>query len=100
MVALYTASGYTYGWICGNTGIEARYLGEVMRGMAGMERSKANEVIKNIMHAMESHASEVKGNTTKFIEVYDLETVQPKDEYVGYLEQAKEELAKCGVPYS
>ncbi len=100
MVALYTASGYTYGWICGNTGIEARYLGEVMKGMAGMERQKANEVIKNIMKAMESHAGEVKGNTTKFIEVYDLDTVQPKQEYVGYLEQAKEELAKCGVPYN
>lgn len=99
MVALYTASGYTYGWICGNTGIEARYLGEVMRGMAGMERQKANEVIKNIMRAMESHAGEVKGNTTRFIEMYDLDTVQPRPEYVGYLEQAKEELAKCGVPY-
>ena len=68
--------------------------------MAGMKRAKANEVIKNIMKAMESHAGEVKGNTTKFIEMYDLETVQPKDEYVGYLEQAKEELAKCGVLYS
>ncbi len=100
MVALYTASGYTYGWICGNTGIEARYLGEVMKGMAGMERTKANEVIKNIMKAMESHAGEVKGNTTKFIEMYDLDTVQPKQEYVGYLEQAKEELAKCGVPFA
>ncbi len=99
MVALYTASGYTYGWICGNTGIEARYLGEVMKAMAGMERSRANEVIKNIMQAMESHAGEVKGNTTRFTEVYDLKTVQPKQGYVDHLERAKEELAKCGVPY-
>ncbi|MFO8010482.1 MAG: monomethylamine:corrinoid methyltransferase [Dehalococcoidia bacterium] len=98
MVALYTASGYTYGWICGNTGIEARYLGEVMRKMAGMERGKANEVIKAIMKAMESHAGEVKGNTTRFNEVYDLDTVQPKQEYIDYLERAKEEMAGCGVP--
>ncbi len=100
MVALYTASGYTYGWICGNTGIEARYLGEVMKGMASIERQKTNEVITSIMKAMESHAGEVKGNTTKFIEMYDLDTVQPKQEYVDYLERAKEELAKCGVPYA
>lgn len=100
MVAQYTASGYTYGWICGNTGIEARYLGEVMRAMAGMERQKANDVIRKIMHAMESHAGEVKGNTTRFTEVYDLETVQPKQWYVDYLERAKEELAGCGVPFA
>lgn len=100
MVALYTASGYTYGWICGNTGIEARYLGEVMKGMAGMERTKANEVIEKIMRAMESHAGEVKGNTTRFTEVYDLETVQPHQWYVDHLERAKEELAQCGMPFN
>lgn len=99
MVALYTASGYTYGWICGNTGIEARYLGEVMRGMAGMERSKANEVIQRIMRATESHAREVKGNTARFPEVYDLRIVRPQQWYVDILERAKDELARCGVPY-
>ncbi|MBM3133387.1 MAG: monomethylamine:corrinoid methyltransferase, partial [Chloroflexi bacterium] len=77
----------------------ARYLGEVMKGMAGMDRQKANGVIKAIMKAMESHAGEVKGNTTRFTEVYDLKTAQPKQEYVDYLERAKEELARCGVPY-
>lgn len=99
MAALYTASGMSYCWIAGNTGIEAVYAGEVMEAVAGMPRDKANRLIDAIMKKTEEYAGEVKGNTTKFPGVYDLETVKPKQEYLDILERAKEELARCGVPY-
>jgi len=99
MAALYTASGMSYCWIAGATGIEARYNGEVMNAMAGMDRQKANEVILAIMRKTGEHAKEVKGNTAKFPDVYDLATVKPKPEFVAYMEKAKEELAQCGVPF-
>ncbi len=99
MATLFTASGLSYCWTAGNTGIEARYVGEVMNAMAGMEREKAIEVINNMMELQLKYAPEVKGNTCKFPEVYDIETVQPHQWYVDHLDKAKEELAKCGVPY-
>ena len=99
MATLFTASGMSYCWIAGNTGIEARYAGEVMNAMAGMERGQANEVVNKVMELQSKYAPDVKGNTCKFPDVYDLETVQPHQWYVDYLDKAKEELAACGVPY-
>jgi len=99
MAALFTASGMSYCWIAGNTGIEARYAGEVMNAMAGMDREQANDIINKMMDLQLKYAPEVKGNTCKFPEVYDIETVQPHSWYVDHLEKAREELAGCGVPY-
>ncbi len=99
MASLFTASGMSYCWIAGNTGIEARYTGEVMNAIAGMEREQANQLINNMMELQQKYAPEVKGNTCKFPDVYDLETVKPYGWYVDYIEKAKEELASCGVPY-
>jgi len=99
MATLFTASGMSFCWIAGNTGIEARYAGEVMNAMAGMEREQSIDVINKMMDLQLKYAPEVKGNTCKFPEVYDLETVQPHQWYVDHLEKAKEELAGCGVPF-
>ena len=70
-----------------------------MNAMAGMERELAIEVINKMMDLQLKYAPEVKGNTCKFPDVYDLETVQPHQWYIDHLEKAKEELAACGVPY-
>ncbi len=99
MATLFTASSMSYCWIAGNTGVEARYTGEVMDAIAGMERGQANELVNKMMDLQTKYAPEVKGNTCKFPEVYDLETVQPHKWYLDYLDKAKEELAACGVPY-
>jgi len=99
MAALFSASGMAYCWTAGWTGIEARYVGEVMRAMAGMPREKANEVILAMMRKTDEHAGEVKGNTAKFPDVYDVATVEPKQRFVDIMERAKAELAACGVPY-
>ncbi len=99
MATLFTASSMSYCWIAGNTGIEARYTGEVMDAISGMEREQANELVNKMMDLQTKYAPEVKGNTCKFPEVYDLGTVQPHQWYVDYLDKAKEELAACGVPY-
>lgn len=99
MAALFSASGMAYCWTAGWTGIEARYVGEVLKAMAGMPREKAIAVILAIMKKTEEHAREVKGNTAKFPDVYDVTTVRPRQRFIDLLERAKEELAACGVPY-
>ena len=99
MAAVYTGSGMAYSWIAGNTGIEARYAGEAMKAIAGMERNKANELANALMNKTAEHVNEVKGNRTYFTEVYDVESVQPRPDFIDILERAKEELGQCGVPY-
>lgn len=99
MAAAFSASGMAYCWTAGWTGIEARYVGEVLRAMAGMPREKAIPVILAILRKTEEHAGEVKGNTARFPDVYDVDTVKPKQRFVDILERAKAELAACGVPY-
>ncbi len=99
MAGLFSASGMAYCWTAGWTGIEARYVGEVLKAVAGMPRDKANELILAIMRKTDEHVSEVKGNTARFPDVYDIETVKPKQEFIDILERAKEELAEVGVPF-
>lgn len=99
MAALFSASGMSYAWTAGWTGVEARYVGEVLKAMAGMPRDKANDLILGIMKKTAEYAPEVKGNTAKFPDVYDVDTVQPKQQFIDILERAKDELAKLGVPY-
>lgn len=99
MAALFSASGMAYCWTAGWTGIEARYVGEVLKAVAGMPREKANELILAMMRKTDEYAGEVKGNTAKFPEVYDIDTVQPKQKFVDIMERAKEELSCAGVPY-
>ncbi|MFO8011527.1 MAG: monomethylamine:corrinoid methyltransferase [Dehalococcoidia bacterium] len=99
MAALFSASGMAYCWTAGWTGIEARYVGEVLRAVAGMPREKANELILSIMRKTDEHVKEVKGNTARFPDVYDIETAKPKQEFIDILERAKGELAEAGVPF-
>lgn len=96
-----TASGLEYLWIAGFTGMEARFIGEAMDATAGMDREKANELVKAIMAQVEAKfGDEVKVKTSYFPELYDIETVKPKPEYEAALNQAKDELARIGVPYN
>ena len=99
MATLFSASGMAYCWTAGWTGIEARYVGEALQAVAGMPREKANELVLAIMRKTDEHSSEVKGNTAKFPDVYDIDTVQPKQSFIDLMERAKEELALAGVPY-
>jgi len=94
----YTACGLAFAWIAGGTGLEARLIGEIMDVTAGMDKSKAAELINAIL----AKADGMLGQETPmepFVDLYDLKTVQPKPDYEARLMKAKEDLGRLGVPY-
>jgi methylamine--corrinoid protein Co-methyltransferase len=93
-----TASGFCYAWIAGHSGLETRLVGEILRAVAGMERSKANELLRLILEVKERKLKETAG-PRHFADAYDLKTVQPKPALVADYDRAKENLAKLGVPF-
>lgn len=94
-----TASSMAYCWIAGLTGLEARLVGEAMNAVAGMDRLKANELVKRIMDRVEKTLPTQPVLQTPFPEAYDVKTVKPLPEYEATMLRAKEELAQLGVPY-
>jgi methylamine--corrinoid protein Co-methyltransferase len=93
-----TASGFTYAWIAGHSGLESRLVGETMNAVAGMESGKANELVKEILAVTEQKIKECSGPRA-FPDAYDLDTVQPKPELLADYERVKENLGKLGVPF-
>jgi hypothetical protein len=93
-----TASGMSYAWIAGHTGLEARLIDEIMDVTAGMPADRANELTQKIMRKVDELLPTV-DKQLPFPEAYDLETVQPKPEYETGLLRVKEELAALGMPY-
>ncbi len=101
------SSGASWLWSAGcrlgkgnnvTTGLEHRLIGETAHIVSGMKRAEANELIEKI-HAKyaDQLSSAPQGKT--FPELYDVEKVQPTSEYLDVYKQAKDELAKLGVPY-
>jgi hypothetical protein len=95
---LYTACGFGYCWSTGWSGLEARFVGEILQAVAGMDEQKANKLAKTIYDRWvveKEHAQPPKD----FPELYDLKTVQPKEDWLNSYNRVKDELAKMGVPY-
>jgi len=93
-----TASGMSYAWIAGHTGLEARLIDEIMRATAGMPDDDANELTQKIMRRVD----ELLPRVTKqlpFPQAYDLASVKPRPEYEASMLQVRDELAKLGMPY-
>ena len=81
------------------SGLESRFYGEVAHASAGMSRTEANEIVKQLVpRYVDSLPEPVTGR--RFDEVYDLETLKPTPEWDGLYEEVKEELAQLGLPLS
>ncbi len=96
-VTVYTASGLSYAWVAGHTGLEARLVDQMMKACAGMPADKANALAQKIMRKVD----ELLPAATKqvhFTEAYDLKTVQPKPAYEAGMMRAMDELARLGMP--
>jgi methylamine--corrinoid protein Co-methyltransferase len=98
---IYTACGFSYPWIAGHTGLEARMVGEIMECTAGMDRKKANALAQKIMEKAEAMLEKDGPGETRipFGEAYDLKTVKPLPEFEAGLMAVKEDLASMGMPY-
>ncbi|CAB1368335.1 monomethylamine:corrinoid methyltransferase [Denitratisoma oestradiolicum] len=98
---VYVASGLSYAWISGHTGLEARLIGEMMDVLAGYPADKANELGLRILARVEEEAAKLPETRKQrpFPEVYDLDTVKPKQDYETGCLRMRDELHKLGMPY-
>ncbi len=96
---LNSASGMSYLWVAGPSGMDARLIGEGMQVTAGMDREKINDLIQKMMTVMDETEPKEMRFDIPFTDMYDLETVKPKPEYEKMLMNAKDRLARLGMPY-
>ena len=74
-------------------------MGEIMKAVSGMERDRANGLLKAILAVTGQKVRETSGPRA-FPDAYDLKKVEPKPALVADYERVKENLEKLGVPFS
>lgn len=78
--------------------MEARMMGEASMAACGMDISDANNIIDRIIGEYEvNYYNPPKGKT--FQECYDLDNIQPTDEYLDVYENALSKLSDCGIDF-
>ncbi|MBW2385668.1 MAG: monomethylamine:corrinoid methyltransferase [Deltaproteobacteria bacterium] len=99
VVVTAVASGMSYAWIAGHTGLEARLIGQMMNGCAGMPADRANELAQKIMLRVDELLPKVT-DQLPFPEAYDTRTVKPKPVYEKSMLDTRDELMAMGMPFS
>jgi methylamine--corrinoid protein Co-methyltransferase len=79
------------------SGLEARFNGEVAHAAAGMSRQQADQIAKL---AVASYLPQLQDKPLglPFEEVYDLETVQPRQEWLAVYHKVKQQVSSWGLP--
>jgi len=80
------------------SGLEARFLGEVMRAAVGLDRERGDEIVHMAMEKYEALQDE-KPYGEPFPEVYDVDTVEPKPGWLKLYEEVKSEAAGWGLSF-
>jgi methylamine--corrinoid protein Co-methyltransferase len=65
----------------------------------GVSREQANAIVKQLLDLYESQIAEAPLGK-RFDECYDLQTVQPTQEYLDLYESCKEKLTAFGLDFS
>jgi methylamine---corrinoid protein Co-methyltransferase len=73
------------------SGLESRFLAQAANAAAGLTRVEANEIVTALV-AKYAHTQSEKLIGKPFSEVYDLETIQPTDEWQQIYDEVCEEL--------
>ena len=80
------------------TGLEVRMLGEVSRAVTGMPRKIANEITQRCLEQYESTLGRPpKGRRMQ--ELYNMDRMQPGEEWLATFESVKSQLRQWGVPF-
>ena len=78
--------------------MESRMMGEASMATCGMDVSEANYIIDRILGEYESqYYNPPKGKS--FQECYDLNSIQPTDEYLAVYDRALNKLSDCGIDF-
>jgi len=79
------------------TPLEMKFSVEVAYAAAGMKRTTANEIVKELLKKYENNIKNApKGK--KYQECFDLKTNKPCEEYLKIYNEVKKELEDIGVP--
>lgn len=95
-------SGCQSGGLDHASGLGLRFSGEVAKAVAKarLTREQANglvvEIMKKYQPYIDDHTAHLRGGDFRWC--YDLETVQPKKEYLAIYEKVKAELGQMGLP--
>ncbi len=83
------------------SGMEARIGAEAghLAARQGVTREQANEIVKQILAQYKDQMGEAPIGQ-RFDECYDLETLQPTQEYLELYERVKEKLNGFGLDYA
>ena len=79
------------------TGLEARFTGEVAHAATKVNREQADEIVKKALNLYED-LQDKKPFGKSFPEVYDVNKVQPKKDWLNIYDQVKKEVASWGLP--
>jgi methylamine--corrinoid protein Co-methyltransferase len=80
--------------------LENRWLAEVVYASAGMKRTEANELVKQILPKYESQITKEGGPWGHtFDEIHDLQTLEIRKEYLDIYSKVKKELENLGVKF-
>ena len=80
------------------TPMEAKFMAESARAVAGMELDKVNWILNNLVAAYEkNYKTAPKGKS--FAECYDTAKLLPSDEYLNIYSQAVKQLKELGLTY-
>ncbi|PWB53940.1 MAG: hypothetical protein C3F13_08555 [Anaerolineales bacterium] len=82
------------------TGLEARWMGEVGQAVTrqGLDRQAANALVNQLIRKYEHIFNQPAGNPgVPFTQAYDLDTLEPRMEWLALYEEVKEELHTLGL---
>jgi methylamine--corrinoid protein Co-methyltransferase len=78
------------------TGLEARFIAEVSHACLGMRRADANGIVLEMLKHYESTFNEPKRGFP-FPEVYNEDTVEPKENWLEIYHQVRSEIKSLGL---
>jgi methylamine--corrinoid protein Co-methyltransferase len=79
------------------TPLEVKFAGEVFKKTAGMTREQANDIANRLLPLYEDQLGQApKGKS--FPECYDVEALQPSDEWQKIYDEVKDEVVRAGIP--
>jgi len=82
------------------TGLESRWMAEVARATGSLRRAEVNELVKFILEKFEGHITpELADPGYAFEEIYDLDTVEIRPQYLERYWKVKRELEGWGLRF-
>ena len=81
------------------SGLEVKFQAEVAKAAAGLKRKEANVVVTELMKMYEANLDPDKAPAGKsFDEMYNLQTLTPRPEYLEIYNGVKKDLRELGIP--